>query len=110
MVNQYLETTEIVSINPLIPQSWGIFRAGGHPQTPGQEVSFTSFSAVSFNRLCVILRERSEWASAQNDRVFFIDLQYKGHCEDPDVSGGRGNLRGDLSRYVKIVSVLRASQ
>jgi hypothetical protein len=41
------ETAEIVSINPLIPQSWGIFKSGGHPQTPRQEVSCTSISAVS---------------------------------------------------------------
>ena len=32
-----LETAEIVSINPLIPQSWGTFKVGGHPQTPSRK-------------------------------------------------------------------------
>jgi hypothetical protein len=31
------ESAEIVSINPLIPQSWGTFEVGGHPQTPGRK-------------------------------------------------------------------------
>ena len=28
------ETAEVFSINLLIPQSWGILKAGGYPQTP----------------------------------------------------------------------------
>jgi hypothetical protein len=41
-INQYrppvlIETAEIVSINPLIPQDWGTFKSGGHPQTPGRK-------------------------------------------------------------------------
>ena len=31
------ETAKIVSINPLIPQSWGIYKSGGHPQTPSRK-------------------------------------------------------------------------
>jgi hypothetical protein len=31
------DTAEIVLINPVIPQSLGIFKAGGHPQTPGRK-------------------------------------------------------------------------
>jgi len=38
----------IVSINPLIPQSWGIFLCWGTPPDPRQEVSCTSFSKGSF--------------------------------------------------------------
>jgi len=33
----YSETAEIVSINPQVPQSWGTYKAGGHPQTPGPD-------------------------------------------------------------------------
>jgi hypothetical protein len=32
-----LVTAEIVSINPLIPQSWGTSKSGGHPQTLGRK-------------------------------------------------------------------------
>jgi len=35
------ENAEIVLINPLIPQSWGTFKAGGTPPDPLQEVSCT---------------------------------------------------------------------
>ena len=45
--NIFFRTAEIVSINPLIPQSWGTLIAGGLPQTPRQEESCTSLSAVS---------------------------------------------------------------
>jgi hypothetical protein len=48
------ETTEIVSINPLIPQSWGIKKAGGYPQTPGRRFPALFFSGlieVSYRRL-----------------------------------------------------------
>ena len=31
-----VENAETVLINPLSPQSWGIIKAGGHPQTPGR--------------------------------------------------------------------------
>jgi hypothetical protein len=37
-------------INPLIPQSWGLFKAGGHPQTPDRKYPaplFTGSSAKS---------------------------------------------------------------
>ena len=30
------EAAEILSINPLIPQSWGTSKAGGHPQSPAR--------------------------------------------------------------------------
>ena len=33
----YIDNAEKVSINPLIPQSWGIFKAVGDPQTPGRK-------------------------------------------------------------------------
>jgi len=33
----HIEIAEIVSINPIIPQSWGTFKAGGYPQTPGRK-------------------------------------------------------------------------
>jgi hypothetical protein len=39
-------TIEIIFINLLIPQAWGLFKAGGIPPDPRQEISFTSFSAV----------------------------------------------------------------
>ena len=35
-ITSLLENAEIVSINPLTPQSWGILKSGGHPQTPGR--------------------------------------------------------------------------
>jgi hypothetical protein len=31
---KYIETAEIVSINPQSPNLGGLFKAGGHPQTP----------------------------------------------------------------------------
>jgi hypothetical protein len=43
----FKEIAEIVSINPLTPQSWGTFKSRGTPPDPRQEVSCTSFSAVS---------------------------------------------------------------
>jgi len=42
-----IETAEIISINPLYPPILGDFKAWGTPPDPGQEVSCTSFSAVS---------------------------------------------------------------
>jgi hypothetical protein len=41
------EIAEMVLVNPLIPQSWGTFEAGGAPPAPRQEVPCASFSAVS---------------------------------------------------------------
>ena len=35
--NIFYEIAEIVSINPLITQSWGTLVAGGHPQTPDRK-------------------------------------------------------------------------
>jgi len=31
-----MENAEIVLINPHVPQSWGFFMVGGHPQNPGR--------------------------------------------------------------------------
>ena len=42
----YVETAEIVSINPLYPPILGdFFKSRGHPPDPRQQVSCTSFSA-----------------------------------------------------------------
>ena len=41
----YVETAEIVSINPLYPPILGDFFIWGTPTDPQQEVSCTSFSA-----------------------------------------------------------------
>ena len=43
------KAAEIVSINPLIPQSWGTFYSWGTPPDPWQEASCVSFSAVSIH-------------------------------------------------------------
>ncbi len=39
------ETTEMVIINPLTPQSWGTLKAGGHPQHPGRKYPAPFFSS-----------------------------------------------------------------
>ncbi len=44
---ELLEIADIDSINPIIPQSWGTFKAGGHPQTPARGKSlWTPFTTV----------------------------------------------------------------
>jgi hypothetical protein len=55
-----MENAEIVSINPLIPQSWGTFEARGAPPDPQQEVSCASFSAVSAMNHAKYRRDRNE--------------------------------------------------
>jgi hypothetical protein len=46
----FAKAAETVLINPLIPQFGGLFKAGGTPPDPQQEVSCTSFSAVSLRK------------------------------------------------------------
>jgi hypothetical protein len=43
----YIETAEILSINPLYPPILGDLKSWGTPSGPQQEVSCTSFSTVS---------------------------------------------------------------
>ena len=49
-IDVYQIPSEIASIKPLVPQDWGT-KAGGTPPDPRQEVSYTSFSAVSINMM-----------------------------------------------------------
>jgi hypothetical protein len=42
-----IETAEIISIIPYIPNIAGLFIAGGHPQTPCGKYPAPGFSAVS---------------------------------------------------------------
>jgi hypothetical protein len=57
-----METAEILSINPLYPPILGDFKIWGAPPDPWQEVSCTSFSAVSIKCYFIkpILEEMSD--------------------------------------------------
>jgi hypothetical protein len=46
----FAKAAETVLIYPLIPQFGGLFKAGGTPPDPQQELSCTSFSAVSLRK------------------------------------------------------------
>ena len=40
-------------LTPISPNLGGFSNAGGHPQSPRQEVSCTSFAEVSFNKALI---------------------------------------------------------
>ena len=48
-VSSHLRMLKESLSTPYIPQSWGTFKSGGHPQTPGRKISCTSFSVVSLS-------------------------------------------------------------
>jgi len=42
-------------LNPLIPQSWGTFIAGGHPQTPSRKYPAPLFQLSQYNSVFISL-------------------------------------------------------
>jgi hypothetical protein len=67
-----MELVEMTLINPLIPQSWGIFKAGGHLQTPGRK-----YPAPLFQRSLSICTRSS--TIARRGRVCYYDLTLNVH-------------------------------
>ena len=43
----FIEIAEITLINPLVPQSWGTFESGGHPQSPDRKYPVPLFNQTS---------------------------------------------------------------
>jgi len=50
----FYETAGIASINPLTHNLGGLFKAGGHPQTPGRKYPAPLFQQSHYNRVSPI--------------------------------------------------------
>jgi hypothetical protein len=63
---------EIVSINPLVPQSWGTLKAGGHLQTPGRK-----YPAPLFRQSLYIKSARQDrFETGGRLNVFIVVVEY----------------------------------